>query len=116
MINRPYVEVIADGIKTNSQLFDDLYALVDDTKLKETSKFSERNPSQTEYTVYDYRIHTNNSRITFTYTALSGAAVVVMEADIKLSNSTFTHYKTNGTVTDLGTQVATSGTRYRIIY
>ena len=117
MINRPYVEVVADGTKNYGQLFDALGTLIDDTKMRETSKFILWNSAHTERQIFSYILQTVNDRYVFANENISGAAIVCYQAILRPSGSKYQYFITGqSSVQNITSTVPPSGETYRLTY
>ena len=106
------VSVTADGVKTFSQLLDDLYTLVDQTKINEKSVFRLGN------NIYPIQ-HIDGSQLIFSRSRAEAAKITNASATIKASSSTYIDAETVAASTSFSnysSTVATSGDVFKIIY
>lgn len=106
------VSVTADGVKTFSQILDDLYALIDQTKINEKSILRIGN----NILVIE---HIDNSKIMFSRSLTEAAKVTNASATLKASSSSYIDAETvaaSTSFTNYGSTVATSGDVFKIIY
>lgn len=105
------VEVTADGVKTNSQLLDALFALIDISKLSGKSAFSIIGSSTTEcFNIASF----NATRCAITQTSIQSNAPAYALIVAKASGSTYGEYV--GSYSDISSTVASSGTKFKIEY
>ena len=106
-----YVEVVADGVKTYAQLFNELFALINGTKVKKDTKLVEETATVKIY----YNLIKNGT--TYTFSRLSLTSRVVESATAIVATSGSEYYGGAGTtVTDYASTVATSGDKLRVEY
>lgn len=111
------VEITADGVKSNSQLFDDLHALIDIDKITQNTVLVQEQTSGVK--TYFYLRHTNSSTIEYSFfNAFYGSTNygIVYGAHIKTSGSVMALNDSAGTFTDISNSVPGSGTKYTIMY
>lgn len=108
-----YVEVVGDGVKTWSQLINDLYALVDSDKLTDYSIIE----YDTGTFVYYYPIsYKTNGQYDFTMTHLSwDGKYAFNKISVKSSASIFVQ-NVNGTITDISSSLSTNGVKLNLYY
>ena len=109
------VDVTADGVKSYSQILDDLYALIDQTKISGKSiMLIEASTGAYSVNVASY---IDNTDIKFTGSVISGDNLIgVNSFDLKASTSTFKYKKEGTTIADNSAVVPTSGTVFKIVY
>lgn len=106
------VEVVADGVKSMSELLDQLHFLIDGTKLSHLSTF---------YidvgTTKSYAMITDNytSYFTFKRMQISSSDLVCAEFIVKTSGSVY-DLKTQATYVDMSANVITAGWKIGVIY
>lgn len=105
------ISVTADGVKTMSALLDELYALIDATKLNEKSVFVMDAGTSINY----YNYSGKSSLIRFTGITMSASTFYASQYDIKSTGSNWFSC-TGSTVSDVSSTVVTSGTILSIIY
>ena len=103
-----YVEVVADGVKTNSQLLDELYALVDNDKISTLSYIS-RGDARFRFS----RIVSGYYSFFETYGNTSSDIVDYL--NLKSSGSTLSYFQ-NGTPDDVSGNHPASGTKFTLYY
>lgn len=106
------VSVTADGVKTFSQILDELYALIDYTKINEKSVLRIGNNILAIE-------HIDNSKISFTRSLAEAAKVTNASAVLKASSSIYIDAETvaaSTSFTDYSSTVDTMGDVFKIIY
>ena len=106
------VSVSTDGVKTRSQIFDDLYALIDPSKI--TFKSFLTGDSAAGSAVY-HVTNISGSVYGFAQIGLSASDLVSVSVGIKASGSTY-YTSTGTTVTDSSSYVMTAGSTFTIHY
>lgn len=108
-----YVEVVADGVKTWSQLIDELYSLADTSKVAKNSALK-ANWSANDYALYRFAGKSSDVyQFTFAITEATNTQVnsfLFAESGSKLITSN------NGTRSDISSTVATSGYKLTLYY
>ena len=107
------VSVTADGIKTIAEVLNDLFALVDITKISANTKLMQTRGS-TSY-VYDIDLIQPTS-IEFTYSEVESSGAYIRSMRLRGSNSTMYFMAVGSPVTDLSTSISTLGDIFKIIY
>ena len=107
------VEVVADGVKTRSALLDELYALIDFTKL--TARTVLVVETATSLTCNPLTMHTPGTYTIFNGTYVDSSAIFCFTYYVKPSAS-ISRDASGVTVSDHSTLVPASGTKYKIIY
>lgn len=113
-INKGYVEVLADGVKTYATLLNELYALADLSKLSATSKFEIINTDGYKYDYWNVTQITPNS-IQFSIATVTSDGEYVGLNTLKSTGSTAEAGRLN-TKKDMSSTVPTSTHKYRILY
>lgn len=114
-----YVEVVADGVKTDATLLNELYNLIDPAKINPNTKFMYFSDANTTF-IGNYTrkgLHT----YVFEYSYSSSGSTYESESFFPGDTvSTSHHYKTtitsSTTHTTLDTQKPTAGKVYRVVY
>ena len=102
------VSITADGVKTNSQICDDLYALIDQAKLNRNSYF--------EFGTQTYRLASfEASDYVFSMSIVESASYTTRSFHVKSSGSE-AYFDTNGTIADRSSNAPTAGTVFKIVY
>ena len=102
------VSVTADGVKTASQLLDDLFAAVDITKVTTKSTFAK---DDSVFTITGI----TNSRLAFVNISVSLTDTIITEVHVMNSASTY-QANVNGTASDSSSYVFPVGTTFSIVY
>lgn len=106
-----YVQVVADGVKTASTLLNELYALVDFTKITPHSLFVIETSS-----IYIFQITRINSNfLEFTSDEIASASQHYTRA-VKIASTSTYLTDTNGTISNTSSIVQPNGDKYKIIY
>ena len=107
------VSVTADGVKTISQVLDELYALIDSTKISENSKMIiEHAASNSEYLDHVY-VDPGANRYDFS----GGNFAIIVGMSVRSSSSMAINYAlSSSTYTSTGSNTSTSGDKYTIKY
>lgn len=112
-----FVSVTADGVKTVSQVLDELYALVDRSKLTANSKL--KITISGNHYIYDIEQIPSSSLI-FTSTVASATTVVITTATLQATGSFYGGASLNGTpaisFVDQSSSITANGAIYRIDY
>ena len=112
-ITRESVSVTADGVKTWSQLIDELYSLADISKVENYSVLK-LNWSANGYGLY-YFVGKNSGIYQFTFTITEANSIQVNSCLLSQSGSKFIT-SSNGTRSDISSTVATSGYKLTLYY
>lgn len=108
------VEVTADGVKTWQQLLNELYALIDTTKISQNSLLV---VDFIAYKIVCVLTYTTSAEYQFSKATISsGNKLVTDKFVIKSSNSTYGQKEENVTISDRTSQQATSGTKLTLYY
>ena len=114
-IDKGSVSVTADGVKSISALFDELFALIDTSKLRATSVLvRERSSGDTAYHIGNY-----GSSIADFGCVNEGAGLVGIRLTSSGSSCTTTSWAPGGTsytYADQSSTVPTNGTKYTVKY
>ena len=106
------VSVTADGVKTRSQILDELFSLVDTTKIGPRSVLVEAGAS--------VQLFINSvTSVTFTCFTLTAAALSLQKYLITASGSSLSRWAIDGngaTYSDLSATVPGSGSVYKVLY
>ena len=108
-----YVEVTGDGVKTFSQIGDELYALVDPDKVSDKSVI-QHIVGTNNFANYSV-IRFNGTKITSTRTDIAAAGADIYRYEIQSSGSKYDNI-TGSTYTDNSSSVFTSGWVLRLYY
>ena len=117
-VNPGYVEVTADGVKTISQLMDNLHALIDLSKVNKDTKFEYITGTSINYMSI---VSISSGNLSFTNVSyIVGSSAAMTSYLVKSSGSTKFDVSLAGTptitLTENSNQVPTSGHIYRIEY
>ena len=106
-----YVEVVADGVKTNATLLNELFVLADRSRTNQGSVLIRNG-------IFHYCIQTESSVVVFTsgYVDTSASGSLMVTATLQASNSKLEVCKLNGTYTNNSSSVPTIGSTFRIYY
>ena len=106
------VQVVADGVKTVSQLLNELYTLIDLTKIKPSSYVV----LKTATADFFYRaIRLNVDSVEFSCTTIPNSTTEQIRG-ITISSTSECYMSTNGTISDVGSSVQPSGVKYQLFY
>ena len=109
-VNPGSVSITADGVKTYGQVLDDLFALVDASKINTKSSLVIESGS----TKYVFGIESIGVAFSFSAVRQTASATTIEELVVASSSSYVTSY--NGTVTDSTNNAASSGMIFTIVY
>ena len=108
-VNKGYISVTADGIKTYSQMLDTLFAAADMTKLERLSTL------HINYEVFNLNYMSASEPRFGEVLCINSNRIDVKCALVKASSSVYNMIQ-NGTLTDLSAQVPSNGTIFKISY
>ena len=108
-----YVEVVADGVKTRTALLNELYSLIDLSKITKMSIFVQMDTSQ-NIDYYDC-VHKSSNDVAFSRTlVIENVGLNTRTNTLSVSSNSFDCIA--GTTTDNSSSVVTNGYKYRVIY
>lgn len=109
-----YVEVVADGVKTLSTLLNELYALINTTKLSSAS-YVEIKSINGNSTIYNYQYMDTSQSIYCSMSLVTASGGEMNTVTIKSTGST-RKSAVGTTVTDESSSIFDSGTKIRMYY
>ncbi|MBO5811401.1 MAG: hypothetical protein J6R32_11325 [Bacteroidales bacterium] len=109
------IEVTADGVKTNAQVLNTLFALLDFTKIKKDTKLIIDTGTEIGYYNLGYTIGTT---IAFFSRVTGGTVNTYVENVTCSANSLFVNwsYTANGSMSNVSSSVAPNGRKFKIEY
>ena len=113
VLDKGKVEVTADGTKTFTQLLNELYGMVDKTKLQGTSSLILKEGTSTEVFAIS-RIESTS--ISFSYLARVSSVITFYAISLKSSNSYLGKTTISGTHTDYSGDTASNGIVITLYY
>lgn len=110
------VSVTADGVKTIKTLLDELYALVDFTKIKSSSFLRRRNATTGNYINYFLTTNSVNGMLHFSGLSIAAATYELSTIVMSSNASSWNKFNAPSTYSDQAVTVDGAGYIYEIIY